>query len=1845
MAAGRDIKGRAVIDIVAEATGLRERVNKSLSKAFKVDVNANFSRPQIQSALTAAAVKGKPLSVKVDASFTRAQIQRALKEATAKPVKIKVDVDIQSRQFSTIIREANAAQREITDFERKEVAKRETVRKNAESRAVAAIAQSRERDRSAARASARELTRLEALDAQVKERINAQLNARIEGQNNAFRQRQFFAAQRERARLERLSSKPILQTILVNTDKLNSSLGEFDKTVTRVLRSSLTAFSVWSVGVTALVGAAATAGVVAFSRLEISAARAGAVVASDKFNEAMLRNGKGITNFADVAESAQKRIIQTSQKVALNTLFNPTEVTAGVKALLQAGETIDQALRNIGPAAQFAQATETDLGETTKGLAAGLAASGLQATDSGALLDKFAFVAQSALGDAGDYMTAFANRAAAAGKSFGYSNDEVLTLLELLGQTGTLGEEAGTQANIVFRELARGAGRAGAAWKKYGIDANGTINEQLLQIGRLAEATKKKSGRAGVAGLAQELGLTFRSISSILQVLPQATKLGLGGLNKLTEGIAKSSGNIKRQNDVIRKTIAFQWDNLIDTIRVGFSTFGQAASKEVLGLFDAFAGSDGLIAQAKPKIVEFGQAFGQLIGRITTFVESPAFIRGTKTLVRAIEVTLRGVSDAFVAFTQAFSNGDKAKTAFEAVADAILGFATAAATTLPVVARIIGEIINFLIDHKDSFESFAKLALGVYAVRKAYGLLVKPAGEAYLAIIKSRDALVAWSAAETIGPVKSAMAQIAQGFGLVKLEADGAKDAINGLTAAQAGVAAGKAKGLTGLIGGEAAAGAATGEAAAGGAGASAGALAGPIAAAAAIIAVALELATGAVKGFREEWQRLSKTSNFDEFKTGFGLITGLLHALGDAFKFLGHVLQGQGANIGRGVADIVFSLVAGLGYAIKFVKASVAPIVSAFRAIVRGIGNAIASLERGLANAVSKLAGLPVGGAFQGMAKNLNNAADAADNWGTVTANAAIRVHRALGFIGPRPLQGPLIGNKHAIIALQSGRGAGNAFGTPVPLGTDPPPGSGSSAQFVDPDEAIKAAIDRLKPATRIAETEAAVAKAMSATSEAHSKTKKSIFEVGEGYNATRQQVALFQAALPGLDKAVKSQTDQVSALDQALQGLRNTQLLGSKAFSDQLFAIDQQSKALQLQKLDLQIGGAGEGDPALKALDDQISKLQQQSERTSLVESLQLDPLRRKLDETFNPTTEASFKSIVDQFAQLTKQRAAANAELTKTTAIQTAVSAAAEAGAAKFDKIDAAAQKAFDAIQSGATGASASVSDATTAVQDFSGAVQAVPHAGGIADKSLGQLKGRVGLLAPQFQEVGRVIVAHFSSGLAQGQVVTMRPTLAHIAIDVGAYLRQPIVPATSAGMAVMGGFLTGLKEGFGTPEAVGSIAWYLNVFIPDWIRKNKGPVAYDATILVPAGHAVMEGFGKGLRDGFSQVAGFVKEVGPSLGEFISDKAFSGRTATVMADIAIGKKPDIEGLFGDLRPQDVNFGAFTGALDPTLGFLHRSASAADTANMAQQLAALYHLSITSLTGGKHVAGSLHPQGLAADFSNGITTPQEDSLYAAMRPLLGSVFQEELYRTMIGGNHFNHVHLGWLKAAGFSKDSGKIGSSGFDIPGIGGPVEQAINSAASKYSIAPQLLAAIAKQESGFNPKAMSGDGGYGLFQLTSQGLVDKARSKGNIFDPFVNADVGAGYFKSLLDMFHGNSFKALMGYNGGPGAAANPFAQVVNYANSVLSIFKSFGGFREHGGSVQAGKAYVVGEKRPEMFVPSTNGTILPSVPGTMGAGMTYQDNSVTHVTTAATDPEAVAAYIAARRRRKFAGMNTR
>ena len=94
-----------------------------------------------------------------------------------------------------------------------------------------------------------------------------------------------------------------------------------------------------------------------------------------------------------------------------------------------------------------------------------------------------------------------------------------------------------------------------------------------------------------------------------------------------------------------------------------------------------------------------------------------------------------------------------------------------------------------------------------------------------------------------------------------------------------------------------------------------------------------------------------------------------------------------------------------------------------------------------------------------------------------------------------------------------------------------------------------------------------------------------------------------------------------------------------------------------------------------------------------------------------------------------------------------------------------------------------------------------------------------------------------------------------------------------------------------------------------------------------------------------------------------------------------------------------------------------------------------------------------------------------------------------------------------------------------------------------ADSRQIPAPLLFAIIRQESAFDPAAVSRSGARGLMQLmpaTGRELAERMRlsfSSGRLSDPEFNIRLGSRYFSQLLEMFGGDEELALAGYNGGP------------------------------------------------------------------------------------------------------------
>jgi hypothetical protein len=106
---------------------------------------------------------------------------------------------------------------------------------------------------------------------------------------------------------------------------------------------------------------------------------------------------------------------------------------------------------------------------------------------------------------------------------------------------------------------------------------------------------------------------------------------------------------------------------------------------------------------------------------------------------------------------------------------------------------------------------------------------------------------------------------------------------------------------------------------------------------------------------------------------------------------------------------------------------------------------------------------------------------------------------------------------------------------------------------------------------------------------------------------------------------------------------------------------------------------------------------------------------------------------------------------------------------------------------------------------------------------------------------------------------------------------------------------------------------------------------------------------------------------------------------------------------------------------------------------------------------------------------------------------------------------------------------------------------ISKIVDEMSTKYGVPSNLVAAVIKQESDGNPKAVSGKGAIGLMQL----LPGTAKDMGvtNIHDPKQNIEGGVKYLKAMLDKYKGDVPKALAAYNSGPGT--------VNRANGIPNI----------------------------------------------------------------------------------------
>jgi soluble lytic murein transglycosylase len=156
-------------------------------------------------------------------------------------------------------------------------------------------------------------------------------------------------------------------------------------------------------------------------------------------------------------------------------------------------------------------------------------------------------------------------------------------------------------------------------------------------------------------------------------------------------------------------------------------------------------------------------------------------------------------------------------------------------------------------------------------------------------------------------------------------------------------------------------------------------------------------------------------------------------------------------------------------------------------------------------------------------------------------------------------------------------------------------------------------------------------------------------------------------------------------------------------------------------------------------------------------------------------------------------------------------------------------------------------------------------------------------------------------------------------------------------------------------------------------------------------------------------------------------------------------------------------------------------------------------------------------------------------------------------------------------------------------------------IKAESAKNNLDPYLVASLIRQESEFNPSAISRANAYGLMQLLPSSGKALAREEGishfetfQLLDPVTNIRLGTRYLRKTLDRFGGVKEYALAAYNAGDDRVFDwqaagpyqgidefvesiPFTETREYVEAILrneEMYKAIDEFAEPKGGVRLG-----------------------------------------------------------------------
>lgn len=122
----------------------------------------------------------------------------------------------------------------------------------------------------------------------------------------------------------------------------------------------------------------------------------------------------------------------------------------------------------------------------------------------------------------------------------------------------------------------------------------------------------------------------------------------------------------------------------------------------------------------------------------------------------------------------------------------------------------------------------------------------------------------------------------------------------------------------------------------------------------------------------------------------------------------------------------------------------------------------------------------------------------------------------------------------------------------------------------------------------------------------------------------------------------------------------------------------------------------------------------------------------------------------------------------------------------------------------------------------------------------------------------------------------------------------------------------------------------------------------------------------------------------------------------------------------------------------------------------------------------------------------------------------------------------------------------------------------DQHIREAAALYQIPVELVRAVIKVESDFDPRALSPANARGLMQLIPE-TAERMMVR-DIYDPRENIFGGTRFLRVLANTFNGDIVLTLASYNAGEGAVMRyggvpPYPETQEYVAKVLAFYRQY------------------------------------------------------------------------------------